>query len=158
MARLSRLALASLFALASSHCGNATSLPEVTETPTTSTLFVSCTDAASCELACREGRPETCATLAHFFETGQGVAQNLSRSVELYGKACGGYHTDACSHLAMLYDIGMGIPQDLGQAAYWYEQACALGDSWSCARKGELNASGLSTSASTPEEVVPYQE
>lgn len=106
-------------------------------------LVVSCTDIPSCNLACREGRAETCATLAHYYETGQGVAPNMTKAVELYAQSCRGYYVDACSHLAMLYDIGMGVPRDFGQAAHLYEQACALGDAWACDRKARLSSDEL---------------
>lgn len=108
-----------------------------------SPLIVSCTDVASCGLACQEGRAETCATLAHFYETGQGVTPNMTRAVELYAQSCNGYYEEACSHLAMLYDIGMGVPQDLGKAALLYDQACALGDTWACDRKARLRSGEL---------------
>jgi TPR repeat protein len=122
-------------------CGAPTIDPARVASPTA--LVVSCTDVPSCGLACREGRAETCATLAHFYETGQGVATNLTKAVELYAQGCRGYYVHACSHLAMLYDIGMGVPQDVGQAALLYEQACALGDAWACDRKASLRSGEL---------------
>lgn len=122
---------------------NASNRADSTTSVTPAPLIVSCTDVPSCSLACQEGRAETCATLAHFYETGHGVPPNMTTAVELYAISCRGYHVDACSHLAMLYDIGMGVPRDIGQAALLYEQACALADKWACDRKARLSSGEL---------------
>lgn len=101
---------------------------------------VRCSDYASCEFACQEGRGDSCADLARMFETGNGVPQNSVRAAELYEHACSLHNGPACAHLALMYDVGLGVDHDPSSAAYWYETACALGHNWSCSRKRHIQS------------------
>jgi TPR repeat protein len=64
--------------------------------------------------------------LAHCYEHGLGMQQDLTKSVALWEKAAS-WNPDAQVHLGLMYERGKVIVKDSVKAAYWYQKAAARG-------------------------------
>ena len=72
--------------------------------------------------------------MANKYVYGQGVAQNNTKAVELYRKACDGNYMMGCSNLGNRYEFGLGVTKSISQANFFYRKACNGGYSKACSK------------------------
>jgi serine/threonine protein kinase len=73
--------------------------------------------------ACTDGSWEACESLGNIYLHGDGVSQDLSRTISLYTKACN-ESSAGCVNLGIMYKNGNGVIQDRLKAAMLYSKAC----------------------------------
>lgn len=66
--------------------------------------------------------------LAHAYETGKGVRQNLQLAAFWYRNAAERGNVAAQSSLGVLYWLGEGVDEDRKEAVKWYQKAARQGD------------------------------
>lgn len=69
--------------------------------------------------------PEASFYLATLYETGNGVAQDMTKAIELYRKSADMDYGKSQSYLADIYYEGRGVDKDLGVAVTLYQKAQA---------------------------------
>jgi TPR repeat protein len=79
-----------------------------------------------------------------------GVAVDLPRAAQLYGKACDDGFELGCFNLAKLVVEGRGVPRDRARAAELFDHACASDFLVACYELGNLYRAGDETSPSSP--------
>ena len=94
------------------------------------------------ETACLNGNANACNDLGVKYATGEGVARNHSRAMELYRKACDIGSAVGCGNLAFFYRNGEGSPQDDAQAAAYFKRACNGGYASGCTDLGYMYEKG----------------
>ena len=82
--------------------------------------------------ACDDGDMTACNMFGLMNETGQGIAQNLPRAIELYQRACEGGMLVGCTNLGLMYEAGVGVTQDVVRAVGLYQVACEGGEQLGC--------------------------
>lgn len=95
-------------------------------------------------LACNGGISRGCINLGRLYETGfdDKVKQDLSRSLDLYGRACKLNSNFGCTSLGYMYDIGLGVAPDKSRARELYESSCIAGDPRACNNLGDIYEHG----------------
>ena len=89
--------------------------------------------AETLELGCKYGAQSACVSLAEMFATGDGVAKNAARALELVSAACKEKRVgSACRVLARLYAAGDGVKKSVAISIDLLEQGCQLGDGQAC--------------------------
>lgn len=73
------------------------------------------------------GDPSAQFMYALCFETGQGVKQDIAKSLEWITKAAKQGHAQAQYKLGVAHAFGVGVPQDFSQALPWYQSAARQG-------------------------------
>jgi len=81
--------------------------------------------------ACTGGSWEACEHLGNIYLGDHGVAQDISRAVALYSKACD-ISSAGCVNLGGMYQGGNGVVQDRPKAAILYSKACDGGSADGC--------------------------
>jgi TPR repeat protein len=75
-----------------------------------------------------------CVDLGVYYAQGIGVAQDMTKAIELWRRACNGGIAGGCMNLGMAYDQGFGVTRDAAQAAALYRKACQSGEPRGCAK------------------------
>jgi TPR repeat protein len=66
------------------------------------------------------------------YEEGRGVARSVTRSVDLWTRACDGGDSLGCIELARLYKDGRGVHADRERALSLFKKACDAGMTMGC--------------------------
>ena len=82
------------------------------------------------------------ASLAWMYHTGNGVAKDLNKALELYRKAADQGHSIAQNNLGVFYERGLNVPKSEKAAAEWYRKAAETGYSYAQYNLGTLYAEG----------------
>jgi TPR repeat protein len=92
---------------------------------------------------CDRGIAEGCYMEAFSYLVGNGVAKDVGKAQEVYGraaalraKACDGGDTNECFNLAYQYHWGQGVPQDDGKMVALLGKACDGGNLTACVNLG----------------------
>ena len=97
--------------------------------------------------ACQQGDAGACGYLGVSYDNGEGVAQDKSKAVELYQKACDGQFArntsrvkfaGGCFNLGMMYEGGKGVKQDDFKAAEFYRKSCDGRNKFGCNNLGVM--------------------
>jgi TPR repeat protein/tRNA A-37 threonylcarbamoyl transferase component Bud32 len=84
------------------------------------------------ERACRAGSGPACARVARQYESGEGVAVDLERSIDLDLLACDLGVADRCTSAGFAYSKGEGARVDASRATALYQKACEGGHALGC--------------------------
>lgn len=79
-----------------------------------------------------------------------GLAADLPRAAQLYGKSCDRGFELGCYNLAALLAAGRGVPRDRARAAELFDRACASDFPVACYELGNLYRAGDETSPPSP--------
>lgn len=82
----------------------------------------------SLRMAAARGNPAAQVAIASRYAKGSGIAKNLKKTAEWYGRAASQGYAPAQYRLAALYERGQGVKQDIGMARTWYRRAAELGN------------------------------
>jgi TPR repeat protein len=80
--------------------------------------------------------------LGSLYYSGRGVAQDYSKAIILFQKACDGRYMTGCALLGRLYESGYGINRDYSEARLLYQKACDAGTMVGCTMLGNLYSNG----------------
>jgi hypothetical protein len=76
--------------------------PAPSPSPTPDPDAPACADPSGCLVACESGKPAACFLLGSMYQNGTGVAVDLGRAAEFYGRACTSGYTKACERKTAL--------------------------------------------------------
>ncbi len=82
----------------------------------------------SLRTAAARGNPAAQVEVASRFAKGAGVAKNLKKAAEWYGRAAAQGFAPAQYRLAALHERGQGVKKDIAVARSWYRRAAELGN------------------------------
>ncbi len=112
-------------------------------------------DAKACDRACESGHAASCAALGKRLYTGDGVAIDQTRGVELSRRACLAPEAKGCGTLAGAYEKGRGgLAKDDKRAAELYQRGCDGGDLGACAALGRAIENGFGGLPKDPKKAV----
>jgi TPR repeat protein len=77
------------------------------------------------------------------YNNGEIVAQNYTKAVELFTKACDGGHTVGCNNLGVSYHEGKGVVQNDTKAIELFTKACNGGDELGCNNLKNIQAKSM---------------
>jgi localization factor PodJL len=82
----------------------------------------------SLRMAAARGNPAAQVAIASRYAKGTGIAKNLKKAAEWYGRAASQGYAPAQYRLAALHERGQGVKKDIGMARTWYRRAAELGN------------------------------
>lgn len=92
--------------------------------------------------AARQGNADAQYSLAHMYESGQGVAQNYGKAVKWYRKAAEQNYMLAQNNLAFMYENGQGVARNYPEAVKWFRKAAERGYALAQYNLGRIYAQG----------------
>ena len=99
-------------------------------------------DPSKLEADCRNGDSDQCWDLAWAYHDGEGVAQDQTKSLQLFNNGCKQGDMDSCFQAAYQYEQGEGTQKDFSKAIKLYKLACKKGDGDSCNNLGIMYENG----------------
>ena len=100
-----------------------------------------------------------CVELASRYLKGDFVRKDVTKSVELYQKACDGGLAGSCAILGMFYEDGTnGVIENKSKAIQFYQKACDGGDGNSCSNLGEMYEEGSGVRKNSSKALLAYEK
>lgn len=86
---------------------------------------------------------QTCSFAGRLVANGEGTAQDLKKSIDLFGIGCAGGFADSCRYAAAVYEQSAPPLRNDVRAAAFLKDACDLGDLEACAQMGDRHKTGI---------------
>ena len=100
-----------------------------------------------------------CVDLAIRYANGDLVRKDLSKSVQLFQRACDGGLADSCGMLGMFYEDGTnGVLENKSKAIQFYQKACDGGVGNSCSNLGEMYEEGSGVRKNSAKALLVYEK
>lgn len=90
-------------------------------------------DKDSFQSACEAGNPVACFNMGVMYDHGDNsIAENDTKAIDFYTKACDKNYYKACTRAAFLYEEGKDVKHDMNKAFKLYAKACGGGHGLAC--------------------------
>ena len=102
-------------------------------------------------VSCEAGDLTACVELGQAYQT-----VDITRTVDLWQRACDGGEMMGCANLGVMYEHGSGVKQDFTRAVGLYEEACEGGNLLGCRDLGVMYETGRGVTRDTAQAISLY--